>query len=372
MFRISDILKKKKEDERNRKTETPVSQTKSSGIAETPATPPEIPAQPPEPAKTSLIKISSLAKAMTAQETSQSEINPAEVYREAIDLVKKVLEKGKDNLPIEGREVVRFIDRLVDELMVAEEGFLKLMYEPFTDEYSLFHPANVCILSIMIGFSLSYDRTRLRELGVCAFLNDVGMIKVAPIASLNRKLEPSEIEEVKKHVLYGVEILEKARDLDKLVIYVTSQVHERVNGKGYPKGLSNGEIDEYARIIAVVDTYDALIRPRPYRPSLLPHEAMQEILKDKESFDHSFLKHIVERIGIYPIGSFVEINTGELGQVTKANKGSPLRPVLEIRYDSGGHRLRQLKTLDLIQHPTIYIRKPLKNEELKEKVKETK
>lgn len=359
MFRISDILKKKIEDEKTRRADVPV---------KTPPTAPlETPAQRLEPV-TPIAKILPVA----AQESAQPGLSATDVYTEAIELVKRVFEKGKNNLPIEGKEIVKFVDRLVENLSAQEEAFLRLVQVPIIDEYILFHPVNVCILSVMIGFSLSYDRTRLKELGICALLNDIGMIKVAPLANLNRKLDTSELEEIKRHVLYGVEILGKSKDIDKVVIYVTSQVHERADGKGYPKGLSNGEIDEYARIIAVIDTYDALIRPRPYRKSLLPHEAMQEILKNKESFDQSFLKHLVERIGIYPIGSFVEINTGEIGQVSKANKGSPLRPVLEIRFDSGGNQLKHLKTLDLSQHPTIYIRKPLKEEELKERVKELK
>jgi HD-GYP domain-containing protein (c-di-GMP phosphodiesterase class II) len=137
-----------------------------------------------------------------------------------------------------------------------------------------------------------------------------------------------------------------------------------VNGTGYPQGLHGRKINEYAKILAVVDTYEALTHPRPHRDALLPFDAMREILKDKARFDPHYLKVLIEQISIYPVGSWVELNSGEVGKVVKINKSNPLRPILDIIFDAQFQKIKEPKSIDLTKTPNLYIKKTLSEQEV--------
>ncbi len=301
---------------------------------------------------------------MMMEKTRIGRPEPEEIYQELIALIKDVLAKGARNKPIEGKEIVAKISRLVDQIALAGDELMGLIGRSTPDNYLYGHSVNVCILSIGVGLGLGYNKSRLNELGVSSLLHDVGMIKVIDIAQQPRGLSKKEYEAIKEHPIYGVEILEKARDLTKVAIYVVHEQHERMTGAGYPRGLKDDEINEYARIVGLVDAYEAMTHPRPYRKKFLPYETAKEILKDKALFDPQVLKALIEQIGIYPVGSWVKLNTDEIGRVVRLTKAFPLRPTVNVIFGPDGRKLAEVKSVDLTRHLTLYIKKPLDNSEL--------
>lgn len=159
--------------------------------------------------------------------------------------------------------------------------------------------------------------------------------------------------------MYGVEILEKVTDLNSGVVYIINQHHERSDGSGYPKGFKGEQIDEYARIVAIADVYDALIHPRKYRSKILPYHAIKQIISEKKYFDQVFLKALLDKISIYPVGSLVELSSGEIAMVAGVNRQSPLRPLVKIVVDHQGHKLEEPRVVNLAEHITVYIKKPV-------------
>ncbi len=371
MVRISDILKRgrgeeeepreKKPEKVKKKEKVPLGVVKK-GIKKEAA--PELVAKVMREKKEKPPAAQVEIARMMMEKTKAGRPEPEEIYQDFIALIKDVLDKGARNKPIEGKEIIVKIDRLVDQIALAGDELMGMVVKSTPNNYLYGHSTNVCILAISVGLGLGYNKSRLNELGVSGFLHDVGMVKVMDIAKQPRRLTREEYEAIKKHPLYGAEILEKAKDLSKVAIYVVREQHERMTGAGYPRGLKNDEINEYARIVGLVDTYEAMTHPRPYRKKFLPYEALKEILKDKALFDPRFMRVLIEQIGIYPVGSWAELNTDEIGKVVRLNKGFPLRPTVNVIFGTDGRKLDEVKSIDLTKHPTLYIKKPLDDTDL--------
>jgi len=116
--------------------------------------------------------------------------------------------------------------------------------------------------------------------------------------------------------------------------------------------------------VAVVDYYEALMHPRSHRERLNPYEALRVLIGNKERFDYRVLKVLIKQMGVYPIGSLVQLSSGEIGIVIKTNSQSALRPIVKIFFDAQGKRVEQEKHIDLIKSPTIVIKKPIQEKDL--------
>lgn len=288
-----------------------------------------------------------------------------ELYHKTVDLVKEILDKGRRNEPIEVKTIKDHAERIVDQLAAGNAELIGMVKNSTPENYLYGHCTNICILSVVVGLGLGYDHFKLMELGVAALLHDIGMIRVSDIAEKPSKLSKEEYEKIKQHPLYGVEILGLSKDITQAVIYVTQEHHEWVNGSGYPKGLKDKEINEYAKIVGTVDMYEALTHPRTHRNKLIPFDAMRHLLRNKEHFMAEYLRVLIESVGIYPMGSWVELNNGEIGKVIKINKENPLRPIIEITVDPQGKKLAEPKPLDLSAVPSLHIKNPIDETELK-------
>ena len=133
-----------------------------------------------------------------------------------------------------------------------------------------------------------------------------------------------------------------------------------MDGSGYPHGLKGEYIDQFARILNLADTYDALTQARSFRNQLEPNMAMKEILSLKASFDDNIVKAFINTVGMFPVGSLVRLNNGEIGRVIRNNSESPTRPELQILYDHKNQKPEKMKVVNLQKHPIFYITECLK------------
>jgi HD-GYP domain-containing protein (c-di-GMP phosphodiesterase class II) len=124
--------------------------------------------------------------------------------------------------------------------------------------------------------------------------------------------------------------------------------HERVNGKGYPRGIQQDSINPYAKIIGLVDTYEAMTNGRPYVEGMNAHKAVKFILSSlKGDFDEEVMKVFIDKMSVYPIGSIVRLDTRELARVVSVQPGSPLRPVVMVIRDANGEPVKERTIIDL-------------------------
>ena len=277
----------------------------------------------------------------------------AEIYREAISLLNGIKEKRlTDDVP-EYKPLISCIDKLVEQLTMDNDSLLELTTGSIRhDFYS--HEVNVCILSVKTGIGLGYDKAELMELGISAILHDMGMIKYMDLAGRPGKLTAREFNEIKNHPKTGSDILARAKGLPEAVVHVALQEHERRDGSGYPHGLKGEAIHEYAAIVGLADSYEAMTHSRPYRDRYMSMDAIRELSK-ANTFEYKLIKTLLEATGAYPVGSLVRLNTKETGRVAGINRGFPTRPVVNIIYDRDNRELKDKRVVDLKKQPAVYI-----------------
>ncbi len=254
---------------------------------------------------------------------------------------------------------------MVDEVCANRNLLIHLTDIRAYDDYTFIHSVSVSILAVFAGIGLGYGESKLKELALGGLLHDVGKMFV-PKEILNKpaKLTEDEMEIMKGHSLLGFELLRKNPEVSLLVAHMAFQHHERPNGSGYPRGLQGDEIHEYANIIAIADVYDALISDRPYRRGIMPHEAYEVLLElTRTQLDLNILKVLFNYVAIFPVGSLVQINTGEIGVVIKVRQQFPLNPQIRIILDAKGYAVDTVYEMNLKDRPTQFIIKVFREEE---------
>lgn len=215
----------------------------------------------------------------------------------------------------------------------------------------------VTAVSLKVGRGMKYDNKRLAALGLVAFLQDVGMYKVPrDILDKSGKLSKQEWSEIQSHPEMSAEILSRLGDKYKWLADVARQVHERADGSGYPLGLKDDGIYEYAYIIGLADMYSAMIKDRPYRRRSEPNKAMRDIIDwSKGRFPSKVVKEFVNQISFFPLNSRVKLNDRSVGRVVNTDPNFPLKPMVKIVRDSLGNGLRETRIVDLSKEILLYI-----------------
>lgn len=285
---------------------------------------------------------------------------------ETIRMIKQNFDSLEHDRKINTRTIKRLVDNLIDELLANHNVLVSVNDIRSFDDYTFAHSVNVCILSIMTGMTLLYHDLKLKELGIGALLHDIGKTKIdKKILNKTETLTREEFIEIKRHTEYGFDILRSYDDISLLAAHVAYQHHERWDGKGYPRQLAGENIQAYARIVAAADVYDALLADRPYRPSYSVHQAIT-ILKNMSGIylDANCVSALIANIAIYPVGSLIELNTGEIGIVVDNNKEFPTRPIVRIIIDNNKHKIVRQHEIDLSKLSTIIITKALSDEDI--------
>ncbi|MDH7478748.1 MAG: HD-GYP domain-containing protein [Syntrophomonadaceae bacterium] len=292
------------------------------------------------------------------------EVVSEKVRVETLKTVRSVFLQLEASHQVNTRAVRQAVDQLLEEVLANPHTLVHLTDIRSFDDYLFAHSVNVCLLSLMTGISLAMNTIQLRELGVGALLHDIGKTAVSrEIINKTDPLTPEEFDEIKTHTTVGFDILRKHIDISLLSSHVAFQHHERQDGSGYPRGLRADEIHEYARIVAVTDVYDALLADCWHRPAFLPHEAVRELTHGAYTrFDPRAVAALLENVAIYPVGSVVQLNTGEVGIVVDVNKAAQKKPVVRLVVDQAGQRLTDGREIDLDKFHTVYIVKVFSNE----------
>ncbi|MBI4804852.1 MAG: HD-GYP domain-containing protein [Desulfovibrio sp.] len=217
------------------------------------------------------------------------------------------------------------------------------------DPYNYSHSLNVALLATLAGRRLGYSQEIQKRLGTAGLLHDVGKVLVSDkILQKPGRLTSAEYAEVKKHPVYGRDILLKKGNVPQEVVSVVYAHHENYDGSGYPQGLAGAEIDEFASIVSILDTYDALRSDRYYREGISSHKALCVIYNLRgKSFSPELVDKAVSMFGIYPIGSIVVLRSGQKAFVTQQNSDNLLRPRVRVILDADNAYCKQ-KDIDLM------------------------
>ncbi|MDD5771865.1 MAG: HD domain-containing protein [bacterium] len=276
-------------------------------------------------------------------------LKPEKIYGSSIEANKMVY-----NAVFEGKALpIDIIDKVSQDItsMVIKDKASGLATTTLRDydEYTFTHSTNVAILSVVLATNIINDSELLSKLARAALLHDIGKIKI-PISILHKtpKLTPDEWAILKQHSIMGAKILEEQDNTDMLAINIAAQHHMKFDLSGYPKIKGITEIHPLSLITSICDVYDAITSTRPYKNPISSDKAIALMLQFiGTEFDPYFLKIFAQMIGVYPPGTFVLLNNGEIAIVQNVLPHALLLPQIKIISGKNGTMLEEPTFIDL-------------------------
>jgi putative nucleotidyltransferase with HDIG domain len=241
----------------------------------------------------------------------------------------------------------RWIQSLINHLISHESVLIGLTNVKNFQEYTLNHSVNVCILSLALGRRLGLSRPELVRLGVSACLHDVGKFEVPEaINDKPGKLDPEERAIMEKHAHFGAGMLaqrSQTEDIPREAIEVALEHHIKPGWGGYPKFLERKQVNLFSKIVKVIDYYDAITTKRIYRPKTYTPEEALGLMKTNcdQEFDPLLFKTFAHMMGVYPVGTLVALNSGEVGIVIEINPlpSFATRPLVKLITEANGQKI---------------------------------
>lgn len=253
---------------------------------------------------------------------------------------------GKSISADDSRRVVR---EMVASVVRNPDAQLWLAQLGKHDESSAEHSLAVCILSLAFARHLGLDQQSMAELGLGALMHDIGKMRV-PEAVVKKTgvYNDNDRREMCRHPVYSREILLQVAGLPQSVIDVAWCHHEKADGSGYPRGLKRHETPLYARMVELVDSYEAMTSSRTWRKQMSPYEALSQMYSWRgERYDNELVEQFIQCLGIYPVGSLVELVTGEVGIVMASARSRRLLPKVLLVLGREKNRYPRPRVLDM-------------------------
>ena len=273
-----------------------------------------------------------------------------EVQERAVACVSEVhrrILEGEDPDAEAGREVV---DDLIENLGRHPGVLGALVKLRGHDEYTFTHSVNVAVYALTLAQGLNCSLGELKDVGLGALFHDLGKLRIPPeILGRPGPLSGEEMALVRRHPVEGAAMLRDIPGVGPDVVRVALEHHERTSGQGYPRGLSGGRISEFGLVAGIADVYDAMTSERVYQSAMSPFAAVAKIYAGaRNHFDPSLVEKFITRVGIYPVGSLVRLDSGEIGVVSEIHRDHLLLPVVLLVRDRRGAWINPPDRVDLL------------------------
>ncbi len=297
---------------------------------------------------------------LAAEQKRHEEVKGSNVvlYDKALSYIEYVLGEVKAGKSFSLDAGILIIEKIVESQNTNDSIFAKAIHADDPDRFHYYHSVNIAIYAIKIAEGLGWDREKQVEIGIAGLLHDVGMGSIPDnIIYKKEELDDKEFQIFKDRPKYSYEILQAFKEDHPYLAECAIQVYERLDGSGYPQGLMEEEIHEYAQIIGLVDVYEAFIHSRPYRNKFLPFFTIKGIIKTgKKQFKREYLKVLLSKFSIFPLQSYVQLNSGAIGRVIETYPNQLMRPKLKIIYDSQKRKVLTERIIELPKNPLLYIK----------------
>jgi HD-GYP domain-containing protein (c-di-GMP phosphodiesterase class II) len=275
-------------------------------------------------------------------------VSAAEVHDDSVGYVRSFMRdmrSGKLNMEPAGD----IIERITDSLERNADALVSLCRLRRTDSYTYMHCVNVAVLTALFARNEGKDREQVFACALAGLFHDLGKSLVPPtILNAPRKLTNAERIAMNEHPEKGHEQLKSVPGIRSEVLLGALHHHEKFNGTGYPRGLSGKEISEIGFMVGVADIYDALTSKRVYKEAMFPHRALGIMYEMRnKDLPTETLVHFIRMMGVYPVGSVVEMNDGSRGVVSMSNPEQPVKPVVTLVRDPRGKDMKPWRTYDL-------------------------
>jgi HD-GYP domain-containing protein (c-di-GMP phosphodiesterase class II) len=291
----------------------------------------------------------------------RASLQATEVYSEAVAAARQIYRALETPLEVSALDIPEgVLQKLINVIRADNQELLTLADRSAPDNYLYGHVVNVTIFSLRLGAAMALSDAEMMSVATGAFLHDLGMVAYLPMVLKPTRLTEQEIKQVQRHSDEGVKLLSKFPALvgERLetISIIVGQVHERMEGLGYPQALGQDAINRLAKIVSVSDMYESLTHMRAWRSRLLPHHVLRVMIEEHErTFEPGLVKSLVEALSLYPPGSFVRLSSGEIGRVVAVNNGLPTRPKVKILVDARSQRVAAPRVVNLAAHPVLYV-----------------
>lgn len=241
------------------------------------------------------------------------------------------------------------VNELLDSILANPDAALWLTKLRTEDERTATHCLNVAIISLAFAHHLGMTRKEMEAVGLGAILHDVGLSNEANDAIRQaRSLSEKEFDLIKQHPATTLDMLDDPDRLPQMTLDILRWHHERIDGSGYPDGLSGTQIPRHALLVGLADSYDAMASDRAYRKARQPPEVLNELYRVADTqFGKPLVEAFIQGIGIYPPGTVVRLSTGAIGVVASSDTDSRLEPLVLVVRDGAGRWLHPYHLVDL-------------------------
>ncbi|MCK5189072.1 MAG: HD-GYP domain-containing protein [Methylococcales bacterium] len=264
------------------------------------------------------------------------------VHQKSRGLVKSFMEEVALGRPINVEIAKKVVSECVQSVINSPDALMWLTQLKNRDEYTSQHSMNVCVFSIALARQMDLPEEELELVGLCGMMHDMGKIQV-PLEILNKpgRYTAEELAMMQSHPSIGWKLLMKSRDMPGCAIDAAYGHHERMDGKGYPRGLEAEHIHPYTRIVTIADMYDAISSDRIYKKGKTHLETISIMTKASDGqLDAGLVIKFIESLGIYPPGNIVEMTNGEVAIVIEVNPVKKLKPKITMLLSEDKKRVK--------------------------------
>ncbi|HEX4241703.1 MAG TPA: HD-GYP domain-containing protein [Steroidobacteraceae bacterium] len=317
------------------------------------------PPPPANPHVTTLAVLDELSQDLSARLNSvpikdpvplKTELGAAKaVYVEARSTVTRIFDRLRRGGGLDLQLMETAVDSMVDSIFRNRDAMSWLARMKTKDDYLYSHSLAVSVWTLAFGRHLGLDKETLRSVGMGGMVLDIGKMQI-PTGLLRKpgKPDPAEWATLQGHVQRGLEMLENDAKVNLCVKTMVRTHHERLDGTGYPNGLKGGEIPLVGRIAGIVDCYDAMTSDRFYAKGMSTYDAVRELKRlGKTSFQPELVELFIQAVGVFPTGTLVELNTGEVAVVVEQNRFRRLRPKVMVVLDAAKKIRQEFSLIDL-------------------------
>jgi HD-GYP domain-containing protein (c-di-GMP phosphodiesterase class II) len=273
-----------------------------------------------------------------------------ELFNESKNIQRQIFADAQQGRELNLTPVIDITNKTIDTIFKNADALACVINIRIKDEYLLEHSVSVSVLMTIFARFLKIDKAIIQQLSVGAFLHDVGKIHI-PDRILNKpgKLTDAEFTVMKSHVNHSIKIIESTPGISELSLEVAALHHEKLDGKGYPFNMPKEKITQYGRMIAICDIFDALTANRCYKDgySHLKSFNILRSLAKKNHLDERLVDLFIKCMGVYPVGSLVELSSNKLAIVESRNDGDPTNPNVRSFYNALDGQYVMAEDIDL-------------------------
>lgn len=246
------------------------------------------------------------------------------------------------------------ITPMVDSIIRNPDAFSWLTRMKSKDNYTYNHSVSVSVWAVAFGRHLGLPKKDLQSLAIGALLFDAGKMKLPDkLINNSKRFNQYEFKLVKQHVDYSMDIIRSIEGISDDVLQMIQTHHERHNGGGYPNGLSGNQIPIFGKIAGIVDCYDAITSERPFATAMSPHDAVKKLYEWRDiDFQAELVEQFIQVVGIYPVGTVVELSDGRVGVIVTQHRTWRLRPQIMLLLDSNKDPYNNFDILNLFTEVT--------------------